>query len=129
MTATEDSLAVDHVSTITAALGHSEDSQLHETAVGLAKRTELEHPINRAPTSIAAAAVYLATLQTDPTETQADIATVADVSTKTIRSVYREIAATENLTVSHSDSTQPTSSEQPTSSGQESGLIRGVIEP
>jgi len=91
------SRAAEIVSEIVEDLGHVDGGSLDETATGYARRAELEHPITRAPSSVAAAAVYLAGLAEGWKLTQEDIAESAGVSAKAIRDAYPEIASAEDI--------------------------------
>lgn len=69
-----------------------------DTAVDLAARAEQEHPINRTPAVVAAAAVYAAGLLCNEKRTQQHVADAADVSTVAIRDAYRELLEHEGYT-------------------------------
>ncbi len=73
-----------------------------------ALRAELDHPINRAPSTVAAAAVYLTGLQRDTRFSQAEIASAADVSTVALRNCYTELAAAEEIGLSRGVGQPPT---------------------
>jgi len=62
-----------------------------ERAVSIAKQTEYEYPVNRASKIIAAAAVYIASYETQEYLTQQEIATAAPTGTNSIRDCYRDI--------------------------------------
>lgn len=89
--------AADRVPQICDDLEQSDD--VVERAEGYARRATREHPINRAPSVVAAASVYLACLLENEKRTQADVAAAADVSPSSIRDVYRVIAAHEDVSV------------------------------
>jgi len=68
-------------------------------AVRLARTAELDAPINRAPSSIAAGAVYAAGLLVNEKRTQAEVLAVCDVSEPTLRAAYTEIVEYEGYRV------------------------------
>lgn len=67
-------------------------NEVVEQAVAYATRAYAEHPINRAPSSIAAGAVYWAALLENEKRTQRAVADAADTTEVSIRATYREIA-------------------------------------
>ena len=62
-----------------------------ETARDMARNAELNEPINRAPSSIAAGAIYGAGLIVNEKRTQAEVIAACDVSEPTLRKAYTEI--------------------------------------
>ncbi|MFW5968839.1 MAG: hypothetical protein ACOCV2_15040 [Persicimonas sp.] len=79
----------------------------HQQARRYATRAEIEHPINRAPSTIAASAVYLVNLLNNDRYSQGEVATAADVSTVAIRECYPEIGRAEGYTVRQNSGTNP----------------------
>ncbi|NHX37843.1 MULTISPECIES: transcription initiation factor IIB family protein [Halolamina] len=88
-------------------LDHDLDDAFEAQATAFAKRAEIEHPINKAPSTVAAAAVYVTGLLRDGRLTQQEIADVADVSTVAIRDCYPEIGAAEGFEMSRAAGTFP----------------------
>jgi len=62
-----------------------------EKASKFAREAELEQPINRRPSSIAAGAVYAAGLLVNEKLTQEDVEAASEVRASTIRQAYRDI--------------------------------------
>lgn len=78
-------------------------TQFRARAARMARRAEMRHPINKAPSTVAASAVYLTTLlEPDHGYTQDEVADAADVSAVAIRNCYAEIAEAEGITLSRS---------------------------
>lgn len=73
----------------------SED--FRERAKELAERAELNHPINRAPSSIAAASIYLAGLLENEKQTQPEIREYCGVSEREIRETYQKMCDYEDF--------------------------------
>jgi len=71
--------------------------EFQEHAEGYARRAELEHPINRAPSTIAAAAIYLAGLLVNEKVTQREVSAASDVSEHAISQCYQELTDCEGL--------------------------------
>jgi len=90
------------------ALSRSTTTEFREQAQGIARRAELEQPINRAPSTIAAAAVYLTGLQRDTRFSQQAIADAIDVSTVALRNCYPELADAESIDLSRGVGHPPT---------------------
>lgn len=86
-----------------------------ETAAGLAGRALATHPINRAPSSIAAASIYLSGLQHGEHASQAEVAAVADTTPVSIRATYPEIAYHEDIDLPHNSPTNGRGGRPPTS--------------
>jgi len=72
-------------------------------ASGFAKRAEIEHPINRSPSTIAAASVYLTVLLQNQPFSQQEVAEAAGVGPMAIRNCYPEIGLLEGFTVKLND--------------------------
>jgi transcription initiation factor TFIIIB Brf1 subunit/transcription initiation factor TFIIB len=68
-------------------------------ARSFAAKAELDEPINRAPSSIAAGAIYAAGLLVNEKRTQAEVAAACDVSKPTIRNTYQEVIEAEGYEV------------------------------
>jgi transcription initiation factor TFIIIB Brf1 subunit/transcription initiation factor TFIIB len=68
-------------------------------ARSFATKAELDEPINRAPSSIAAGAIYAAGLLVNEKRTQAEVAAACDVTKPTIRATYTEIIEAEGYEV------------------------------
>lgn len=66
-------------------------------ACELAQRAELTHPINRAPSTVAAAAIYMAGLLVNEKLTQKEVAAASGVSTAAIREGYIELCKHEGF--------------------------------
>jgi len=75
------------------------DDEFHHQATTIARRAELEHPINRAPSTMAAAAIYLTGLTRSPRLSQQVIADILDVSAVAIRNCYPKLATAEDITI------------------------------
>ena len=80
-----------------------QSNQLQRRARGFAARAELNHPINRAPSTIAAGAIRVASLLVNEKLTQTEIAEQVDVSTSSIGKAEHEIVDHEGLQRSDSD--------------------------
>jgi len=77
-------------------------SDEHETkAQQFARDAELNEPINRAPSSIAAGAIYAAGVVVNEKRTQGEVAAACEVSQQTIRSAYTEILEAEGYSLKH----------------------------
>lgn len=72
-------------------------NEVAETALGYAKRADMEHPINRSPRVVAGASIYLAALLCNEAVTQSEIHNSCDVSMVAIREAYQEIAECEGI--------------------------------
>ena len=72
-------------------------TEFEETARHYARRAELEHPINRAPSTVAAAAIYLAGLLVNEKLTQEEVTTATGVSDVSIRECYYEMLECEGF--------------------------------
>ncbi len=83
------------------------DESFIDRATALAKRAEIEHPINKAPSTIAGAAVYLTGLLEEERFTQREVADAADVSPVAIRNCYPEIATYEEITIARRKGAAP----------------------
>lgn len=81
-------------------------------AIEYARRAELEHPINRAPSTMAAAAIYLTGLNRDTRISQEPIADAIGVSEVALRNCYPEIADAEDITLSRAVDHSATEVEQ-----------------
>ena len=73
--------------------------QFEQRAVAMARNAELNEPINRAPSSIAAGAIYAAGLLVNEKRTQPEVAAACEVSEATIRKTYAEIIEAEGFEV------------------------------
>jgi len=89
-------------------LAQDTSTEFREQAQEIARRAELERPINRAPSTIAASAVYLVGLDRYPRFSQDEIAAAIDVSPAAIRNCYRELAAGEDITLGRTTVRSPT---------------------
>ncbi|ELZ23512.1 hypothetical protein C475_14603 [Halosimplex carlsbadense 2-9-1] len=87
-------LAHEQVDEIIDDLNLSDD--VRETATEFAKRADYEHPINRAPSTIAASVVYYVALLKNEERSQKAVGYTADVSEVAIRECYQEIADLES---------------------------------
>jgi len=67
-----------------------------EQARQIAKETELHKPINRAPSAVAAASVYIATVLNCEKQKQEHIAEAFGVSAVTVRNNYKEMLGLES---------------------------------
>lgn len=74
------------------------ENSILDTASNIIDSNE-ESNVGRAPTSIAAAAVYIASIAEDSAVTQENISEVANVSEVTIRSLYHEMAENAGITL------------------------------
>lgn len=93
---TEDlDLAKPKVEPICEDLGLSE--QVTKRAEQFAENADLKHPINKSPTSVAAASVYLAAFLLNEKRTQGEIEEVADTTAVSIRNAYPRIAEHEDI--------------------------------
>lgn len=88
-------LAAPKVEPICEELGLSE--QVTERAKQFAENADLKHPINKSPTAVAAASVYLASVLHNEKRTQREIEAVADTSAVSIRNAYPRIAEHEDI--------------------------------
>jgi transcription initiation factor TFIIIB Brf1 subunit/transcription initiation factor TFIIB len=70
---------------------------VRERASEIAERCDLQHPINRAPSTIAASAVYVIALAENEPRTQMEVSEAADVSRVAIRNGYQEIREYETI--------------------------------
>lgn len=80
-----------------------QSTQLQRRARGFAVRAELNHPINRAPSTIAAGSIRVASLLVNEKLTQTEIAEAVDVSRSSIGTIEHEIVDHEGLQRSDSD--------------------------
>lgn len=71
--------------------------EVTDAAAGYATRAYAEHPVNRAPSTLAAASVYLAAFTRNEKRTQEEVADAADTSRTSIRAAYPEIAEHEDI--------------------------------
>jgi len=94
------------------ALSGDTTDAFRDQAQTLARRAELDHPINRAPSTIAAAAVYLTALQRETRFSQQAIADTIDVSTVALRNCYPELAAAESIDLDRGIGQHPTEVDQ-----------------
>lgn len=78
-------------------LGIDPDGAVGEHATELARRAALEHPVNRAPSVVAAGAVYLAGLLKNRERSQPAVAEASGVSEVAVRDAYFEIAEHEGI--------------------------------
>ena len=69
----------------------------------MARNAELNEPINRAPSSIAAGAIYACGLLVNEKRTQDQVSAACGVSKPTISDVYAEILAAEGFDVKRAD--------------------------
>ncbi len=90
------------VQTFCDALDRRVSEAFRADAHDLAKRAELHHPINRSPSTVAAAAIYLTSIRGYGGFTQGEVADAGGVSEVAIRNCYPEIAEAEGLTLSRS---------------------------
>lgn len=96
----------DLVASTVDALGLSEGFETR--AAAMAKRAELEHPVNRAPSTLAAGAVYLVGLLEGPRFSQHEVADAAEVSAVAVRNCYPDIAAAEGIELVRKRGSPPT---------------------
>lgn len=80
-----------------------QSNQLQRHARGFAARAELNHPINRTPSTIAAGSIRVASLLVNEKLTQTEIAEAVDVSRSSIGQAEHEIVEHEGLQRSDSD--------------------------
>ena len=73
--------------------------QFEAKAKDFARNADLNEPINRAPSSIAAGAIYAAGLVVNEKRTQPEVAEACDVSAATIRKAYVDILEAEGWEV------------------------------
>lgn len=90
------------------ALDRELDESFREQARSIARRAELKHPINRAPSTITAAAIYLTGLVRLEQFSQQEIATAAGVSAVALRNCYPELATAEDITLCRGIGQAPT---------------------
>jgi len=100
---TDLSLATDEVDPIVDALDLS--NEVREKAHDLADQADYEWPVNRAPSVVAAGAVYAAALLCNEKRTQETVADAADVSTVAIRDAYQELLHHDGYTHPSADET------------------------
>ncbi len=89
------------------ALPRELDEDFISRATALAKRAEIEHPINKAPSTIAGAAVYLTGLLEEQRFTQREVASAGDACAMAIRGCYPEIAQYEEITIARRKGAAP----------------------
>jgi transcription initiation factor TFIIIB Brf1 subunit/transcription initiation factor TFIIB len=94
-----ESRAADLVSEYLDNLDEWASDEYEATARQFARKAELDEPINRAPSSIAAGAIYAAGLLVNEKRTQAEVAAACDVTKPTIRRTYTEIVEAEGYEV------------------------------
>lgn len=90
-----DSKAADRVEEIVKELDFPEDGEVAEKAKAMAYRAEWVYPINRAPSTIAAGSVYLASLLCNEKRTQQQVSEASDVGIPAIQRAYPEIGEAE----------------------------------
>lgn len=81
--------------------------EVEATARALARRAELEHPINRAPSTVAAAAIYLVGLLGNEKLTQREVSDASGVSAAAIREGYIELCKHEGYHHPRHDDDEP----------------------
>lgn len=99
--------------------------QFQEHAEGYARRAELEHPINRAPSTIAAAAIYLAGLLVNEKVTQKEVTAASGVCDAAIRGCYQEMLVHEGFETPDTPETTPPQQEKTVGIARQ--FIRRVI--
>lgn len=103
-------MATDRVGTIVDNLERPISDEAREKALELAERAEMEHPINRRPSSVAAASVYFACLLVNEKRTQAEVTAVSDAGHNGLREAMYDIARAEGYPIerkSRNDSDEP----------------------
>ena len=103
MSATE-SRAAELVDEYLAAHDGWTSDEFEAKATRLARKAELDEPINRAPSSVAAGAIYAAGLLVNEKLTQEQVSAASGVTEVTISSTYREIIEAEGYRVEPSAS-------------------------
>jgi hypothetical protein len=89
--------AVARIGPICDAIDQPVSRDLRSKATQLARRAELEHPMNRSASVTAASAVYLAGLLENEKLTQQTVADAAGVNVQSIRDGYRELFEHEGI--------------------------------
>jgi transcription initiation factor TFIIIB Brf1 subunit/transcription initiation factor TFIIB len=97
MNADDLEFAVDRVAGICNELGLSNECQ--QEAERFAREADLRWPVNRAPSVVAASAVYLAAALVNEKQTQHTVADAAGCSTVSIREGYQELAEHDDITL------------------------------
>jgi transcription initiation factor TFIIIB Brf1 subunit/transcription initiation factor TFIIB len=103
MNADDLQFAADRVGPLCDDLGLSTECQ--QEAERLAREADLRWPVNRAPSVVAASAVYLAAALANEKVTQGAVAEAADCSTPSIRDGYRELAEHDGIAVAFDGAT------------------------
>lgn len=67
------------------------DDCQEDRAAGYARRAWMEYPVNRSPASVAASAVYMASLYEPPKFDQQEVAEAAGVAESTVGAAYHEL--------------------------------------
>jgi len=101
------SRAAELVDEYVAALDGSHSDDLQRRARGLAARAELNHPINRQPSTVAAASIYCAGLLVNEKLTQTEIAEQVGKSTTAIGDCNHELLQYEGIAQPTDDPEQP----------------------
>lgn len=100
---TDLTLASEQVDPLIDALDLSDE--VRAKATELAEQADYEWPVNRAPSSVAAGAVYAAALLCNEKRTQRVVSEVADVSETSIRESYQELLECDGYTHPADDET------------------------